>query len=381
MNNLVNLRVAIIHEYLDNLGGAERVLLQIIEMFPEADLFFLTYSPKKLPSWVVSKVAKHKVTVSFANRLHRFTPLVRMLAPKAIESFNLQNYDLVISNCNSYAKGVITPTSTLHISYIHSPTRYLWDYNQQYLDEHAKNGLSRLILRRLFFSQRQWDFVAARRPDFILANSQNIASRIKKYYGLESEVLYPGTNLNQFKPAEKENYFLVVSRLSAYKKIDLVVEAFRELPDLKLKIVGTGSELANLKKKAVGASNIQFLGFISEEELPNIYAKAKALIFPQVEDFGLVPIEAMASGTPVIAYEKGGALETITEPTGMFFHPQTAKALIRAIREFLNKEHGFTKNNLLAHAQTFSEEKFKENFQRIIGEALVKNIKEEFKRN
>lgn len=363
MIDLNKLRVAIIHEYMDNLGGAERVFFKIVDLFPQADLFFLTYSPKNLPKEFVNKIDNHKIKAAFTNKLRRFTPLVRLLAPKAIESFNFQDYDLVISNCNSYAKGAIVPTDTVHISYIHSPTRYLWDYKDQYLDEHAKNGFSRSILRRLFFKQRQWDFMAAHRPDLILANSKNVANRIKKYYGLESRVLYPGTDLSRFAPVnKKDDYFLVVSRLSPYKKTDLVVEAFKQMPELKLKIVGTGSELANLKKLVPNASNIEFLGFVEDSKLPDLYARARALIFPQLEDFGLTPIEAMASGTPVIAYGVGGSLETITESTGTFFYKQTTMSLVKAIKEFLNREHGYASKNLIAQARLFSDENFRASF-------------------
>ena len=363
MIDLNKLRVAIIHEYMDNLGGAERVFFKIVDLFPQADLFFLTYNPKNLSKEFLAKINNHKIKTAFTNKLRRFTPLVRLLAPKAVESFNFQDYDLVISNCNSYAKGAIVPTDTVHISYIHSPTRYLWDYKDQYLDEHAKNSFSRSILRRLFFKQRQWDFMAAHRPDLILANSKNVANRIKKYYGLKSYILYPGTDLSRFAPVnKKDDYFLVVSRLSPYKKTDLVVKAFEQMPELKLKIVGTGSELANLKKIAANASNIEFLGFVEDSKLPDFYAHARALIFPQLEDFGLTPIEAMASGTPIIAYGAGGALETITESTGTFFYQQTVASLIKAIKEFLNKEHSYSSKNLIDQAQIFSDENFRANF-------------------
>jgi glycosyltransferase involved in cell wall biosynthesis len=371
MNEFSKLRVAIVHEYLENLGGAERVLFQIIDLFPNADLFFLTYNPKNLPQNLVEKLKSHKITVASTNRFRRITPLVRMLAIKAVESFNLEDYDLVISNCNSYAKGVIVPSSTTHISYIHSPIRYLWDYKDQYLDEHASSKISKSILRRLFFDQRQWDFMAAHRPDLILANSENVAARIRKYYRLESRVLYPGINLKRFvKTSQKKDYFLLVSRLSSYKKTDLVIEAFKQMPNLKLKIAGTGSELNNLKKIAATSSNIEFLGFVSDDDLPNLYAEARALIFPQVEDFGLTPIEAMASGTPTIAYGRGGAKETITMGTGMFFSPQTVKALIRAIQEFLNKEKSFSADALISRAQDFSEENFRRNLKEIIADYL-----------
>jgi len=368
-------RVAIVHEYLENLGGAERVLKQLLEIFPKADLFFITYNLKKLPEDFRERFKSHKITVSFANRFRRFTPLVRVLAPKAVESFNLNEYDLVISNCNSYAKGVIVPTNTYHISYVHSPTRYLWDYKDQYLDEHGHNFFTRFLLSRLFFSQRKWDFLASRRPDLILANSRNVQSRIKKYYRLNSKVLLPAVDLARFKPISKKkgNYFLFISRLSPYKKADLAIKAFKTMPHLNLKIAGSGSELDNLKQMAKGADNIEFLGFVPDSDLPNLYANARALIFPQLEDFGLVPIESMASGTPVIAYGKGGVLETVNQNTGIFFSAQTAKSLNQAVLEFLNKEKSYDDKYLISKAQQFSFESFKKNLLNYINQLLDKD--------
>lgn len=374
--------VALVHEYMENIGGAERVFLQLMDLFPQADLFFLTYNSKSLPKETIVKIKQHKIKVSNLNHYRKITALVRMLAPKAIESFNFNNYDLVISNCNSYAKGIIVPTNTIHISYVHSPTRYLWDYNQQYIDEHANNFFIREIMRRLFFKQRQWDYIAAHRPDLLLANSRNVANRIKKYYGLNSKILYPSVDISRYAPTDyKSDYFLIVSRLSTYKKTDLVIDAFKQMPNLKLKIAGTGNELKKLKKQAKEADNIEFLGFVSDKQLPKLYAKARALIFPQLEDFGLTPIEAMASATPIIAYGRGGVLETVNTETGVFFQPQTAQALIKTIKEFLNKEHSFTRENLLSQANNFSEDRFKIKFMEIVDEIYSSSNSTKFSTN
>jgi len=363
-----NLKVAIVHEYLTALGGAERVLFEILDLYPKADLFVLTFSPNHLPDWANQKINKHKIFVSGLKYIQKFTPLVRILVPYAIEKFYLKNYDLVISNCNSYAKGIIVPQDTIHISYIHSPTRYLWDYVHKYLDEHTKNYVSRWFLRTLFFHQRKWDFLAAQRPDVVLANSENVRERIRKYYCRRAEVIYPPVNIKNFYIApKKKNYFLVVSRLSPYKKVDLVVQTFKNLSDLTLKIAGEGPERPNLEKIAKGNQRIQFLGFVSDENLKKLYAEARAVIFPQEEDFGLVPIEAAASGTPTIAFKKGGALETILDgKTGIFFKEQTEKSLFLALKKFLIIEDQFNPYLLREHAKSLDSSLFRKKFLKIV---------------
>ncbi|MCD6194927.1 glycosyltransferase [bacterium] len=360
------MRVAVVHEYLTAFGGAERVLMDILDVFPQADLYVLTYSSKKLPVWVQKRLLRHRLFVSNLKKVQFFTPLVRLWAPYAVESFNLDNYDLVISNCNSYAKGTLTSTHTLHLSYIHSPTRYLWDYTHPYLKEHTSKRFSLALLRTIFCFQRRWDYLAAQRPDVVLANSKNIKKRIEKYYQRKANVLYPSIRVKKYKVGIcKKDYFLVVSRLSPYKKVDLVVRAFKN-KNLKLKIVGKGQELKRLKKMAQGAKNIEFLGFVSEKELRKLYAQALAVIFPQIEDFGLVPLEALASGTPVIAYNKGGVLETITEQTGVFFNEQTEKALIKAIDEFLSRKESFSPQVLRQQAEKFDFSHFKKRLLKIV---------------
>jgi len=375
MKKISDLKIAIVHEYLNFLGGAERVLLALLEAFPQSDVFLLTYSPSKMPRFFLERLSKHKVSVSFLKYFQKFTPLVRLFAPLATESLDLKGYDLIFSNCNSYGKGVIAPQDSLHISYIHSPTRYLWDYAHNYLKEHTYNFFSRLLLEKLFLSQRKWDFLASRRPDLILANSENVKERIKKYYHRDSIVLYPPVRVSSFRVNySKKDFFLVVSRLSPYKKIDLVVRVFKNLPTQKLKIAGGGSDEKRLRKIAGDSKNIEFLGFVSDKQLKKLYSEAQAVIFPQVEDFGLVPIEAAASGTPTIAYKKGGALETIIDgETGLFFKRQDEKSLKYAIENFIEIKDRFKPSVLRKHSKNFDIEKFKEKLVKIIEDSINKN--------
>ncbi len=370
------MKVAVVHEYLTAFGGAERVLLDILEVFPQSDLFVLTYEPRRLPQWVQNRLARHKIFVSQLNKVKKIVPLVRLWAPYAVEGWDLSGYDLVISNSNSYAKGVIAPTEVPHISYIHSPTRYLWDYAHLYQKEHFRNKFSLALWRVFAFFQRRWDFIASQRPDVPIANSVNVQKRISKYYRRQARVLYPAIRWDKyFITKAKEDYFLVVSRLSPYKKVDLVVKTFLSLKDQKLKVVGEGQEMKHLQKIARGAKNIEFLGFVPDRELRKIYARALAVIFPQVEDFGLVPVEAMASGTPIIAYKKGGVLETVSQATGVFFEEQTERALKKAIREFLAHKQDFGPEELRKEAQRFDFTSFKKGLLSIVEDVLAQKRK------
>jgi len=361
-----DLRVALVHEYLTLLGGSERMLLDFLDIFPQSDLFLLTYNPKKLPKEFISKIEKHKIIVSNLKKIQRFTSLVRMWAQQATEQFDFSGYDLVFSNCSYCSKGVLVPQDTISISYIQSPTRYLWDYTHNYLKEHAKNNLAKRFLHKLFFKQRKWDFLAAQRPDLLLANSKNVKNRIKKYYRRNSLVLYPSINVSNFKfSPKKDDFFLIVSRLSPYKKVDLVIQTFKNLPNLKLKVVGEGVDKKKLQNLAKGAKNIEFLGFVDDERLKNLYSRALAVLFPQVEDFGLVPLEAAASGTPTIAFKEGGALETVIESeTGLFFKEQTESSLAKTIKEFLNRK--FDPYEIKKQVQRFDKSQFRQKLIEIV---------------
>lgn len=359
------MKVALVHDYLNQYGGAERVLEAFCRIFPKAPIYTLFYDEKGTGSAFKNR----RVKTSFLQK----TPWVKshhrsflMLMPLAIEQFDFSQYDLVLSDSASYAKGVITSPETLHICYCHTPTRYAWDDSHKYIDEF---GYSRPIKKIIpFFMNyiRFWDEKAAVRVDGFIANSSFVAKRIKKYYHRESEIIHPPVKTNLFYLAQKpEKYFLMVGRLLAYKRFDLAIKAFNRL-GWPLKIVGDGPDRARLEKMA--RDNIEFIGLISDAQLKSYYANCRALIFPQEEDFGIVPVEAMASGRPVIAYQGGGALEIIQNKiTGLFFKEQTTEHLISALEKFNSGD--FNPEIIREQAMKFSQERFEEKIKNYINNA------------
>jgi len=298
--------------------------------------------------------------------------------PTAPETFDLREYDLVISSSGAWSKGIITKLNTIHIAYIHSPMRFAWDYNERYVNEIGKKNI-RFFARAMLNYIRVWDRQAADRPDYLIANSEYTRERIKKYYRRNSRVIYPPVKkfqipnpksqiLNKFQ-IPNSKFFLVVSRLSAYKKVDLVVETFNKL-GFPLVVVGEGEQEKRLKK--IAGKNIRILGWQSDEKLAEYYASARAFIFPCEDDFGLTMVEAMSYGVPVIAFQKGGAKEIIQEGiNGEFFSAQTPEVLADGVRRFMKNENKYNKEIIKKSAEKFSEERFKENFMEII-EANVK---------
>ena len=364
------MKVALVYDHINKIGGAERVLEALHEIWPEAPLYTSVYWSKGAP-WS----SKFKVIPSFLNRF----PLAKKnhelypgLMPLAFESFDFNDFDLVISITSAEAKGIITKPTTKHFCYCLTPTRYLWSGYEQYF----KNKILKIFTKPIINYLRNWDQVAAQKPDSYLAISQNVRERIKKYYNREAEVVYPPVDIDKWQIAKSQkgketkkdsDYFLVVSRLVAYKRIDLVIEAFNKL-GLPLKIVGTGSQESRLKKMA--GSNIEFLGQLTDQELLGYYQNCRALIFPQDEDFGLVPLEAQACGRPVIALKVGGALETVIEgKTGTFFESPNANSLIKAIKKF--KMDNYQAKDCRQNAEKFSKIIFKRNFK----EWVEKNLK------
>jgi glycosyltransferase involved in cell wall biosynthesis len=360
-------KIAIVHDFLVEFGGAEKVLLDILEIYPEADLFTIIYDQKRLGSYF-DKYSPH---VSYLQKFPKFLKgsYLRPLMPSGAEDLNLSNYNLVISNCNSFSKGVLVDPDTTHISYIHSPTRYLWDYYHNYIKEHNLAGTKSIFSLPIFSWLRLWDKSASQRPDYLFANSQNVAKRIRKFYRRESEVIYPGVDVEKYYSDKKGNYFLIVSRLSKYKNIELAVRAFNDLGE-RLLIIGSGPERKRLER--IAKTNIEFLGFKSDETVRNYYSRARAFIFPQIEDFGLTSVEAIASGVPVIALKEGGALETIEEnKTGIFFKKETVNSLKKAVKNFIdNKEKKFNQKNIKSQAQKFSKQNFKKCFKNKIEEII-----------
>ena len=355
------MKIALVYDRVNKIGGAERVLETLHEIWPKAPLFTAVYWPQGAP-WAND----FKVIPSFLNKWplarehHEFYP---WLTPLAFESFDFSEFDVVLSVTSAEAKGIMTKPKTLHLCYCLTPTRYLWSGYREYF----KNKLQRFLAEPIVDYLRGWDKVAAQRPDFYLAISQEVQQRIKKYYQRESEIIYPPLDIKKW-PARKrttnKSFFLVVSRLVPYKRVDIVVRAFNQL-GWPLKIIGVGSEMEELKR--ISKSNIEFLGQLTDQELLGYYQDCRALIFSQVEDFGLVPLEAQSCGKPVIAFRGGGALETVIDKkTGTFFYPQTSRALIKKLKEF--KINDYRAEDCRENAERFDKEIFKKKFKQLVEE-------------
>ena len=358
------MKVALVHDYLNQYGGAERVLEAFCQIFPKAPIYTLLYDKKRTGYAFEGR----EIHTSFLQNI----PLVKshhrpflMFMPLAIEQFDLSEYDLVLSDSASYAKGVITPSSTLHICYCHTPIRYAWDDSHKYIEEFGYSNLIKKVIPFFMSYIRVWDEHAVQRVDKFIANSNFVSNRIEKYYKRESDVIHPPVKTNIFYVASKiDKYFLMVGRFLPYKRFDLVIDAFNQL-GWPLKIVGDGPERKKLQSKA--NSNIEFIGLVSDKELKDYYAHCQAFLFPQEEDFGIVAVEAMASGRPVIAYKSGGALEIIQEgKTGLFFKKQTSDNLIKTLKKF--NSNNFDPKIIRERAMEFDQEKFKKNIEGFINE-------------
>lgn len=354
------MKVALIYDRVNKIGGAERILLALHQLWPEAPLYTAVYNRETAP-WAkdFKVIPSFLQKFPFAKANHEFYPWI---TPLAFESFDFSEFNMVISITSAEAKGIITKPKTLHICYCLTPTRYLWSGGRDYPIP--------VLLKPVISKLRIWDQVAAQRPDIYLAISKTVAERIKKYYRREAEVIYPpvDTNLWQIQKVKTESYFLVVSRLVPYKRVDLVISAFNKL-GWPLKIVGTGREEKKLKMMA--KKNIQFLGQLTDRELLSYYQKCQALIFPQEEDFGLAALEAQSCGKPVIAYKKGGALETIIEgKTGEFFSEQKTECLIEKLKNF--KPEKYSADDCRMNALRFDEKNFQKDFKRKVLETWEK---------
>ncbi|AAK81011.1 glycosyltransferase involved in cell wall biosynthesis [Clostridium acetobutylicum] len=349
------MKVALVHDWLTNMGGAERVIINLKEIYKEAPIYTSLYNPDKLDD----ELRNIDVRTSFLQKpknIKRGHQKLLPFMPMAFESFDLNEYDIVLSSCSSCAKGVVTNPNTMHVCYCHTPMRYAWEYYYEYADEWGLNKLKGKLLKYVMNYIRLWDGVSSKRVDYYIANSQNVAKRIWKHYKRESVVIHPPVRCKLFDISDvNEEYFLIVSRLVPYKRIDLAVEVFNEL-GLPLVVIGGGKDLDRLKNMA--KDNIKFLGRQSDEVIKEYYSKCRAFIFPGEEDFGITPLEAQASGRPVIAYGKGGALETVVSGvTGVFFKEQTVDSLKSAVNEF--EKINFDKSVIRRHAEEFDEEIFK----------------------
>ncbi len=371
------MKIAIVCDWLVTMGGAEQVLKNLLECYPNADLFAVVdfFDETKR-----AEILKHKHAQTtyiqrfpFAEKYYRqYLPFM----PMAIEQLDVSAYDLVISSSHAVAKGVLTGPDQIHISYVHSPMRYAWDLQHQYLRESGlTSGVKSMIARCILHKMRLWDLRTANGVDKFIANSNFIAKRIWKTYRRESDVIYPPVDTTQFTPGTtKEDYYMTASRMVPYKKMDLIVESFTHMPDKKLIVIGDGPDKAKIMAKA--GKNIEFLGYRPAQELAQYLQKAKAFVFAAEEDFGIMPVEAQACGTPVIAYGKGGCLESIngldsSNPTGIFFPEQSTKALTQAVKEFEASQEKFTPENCVANAARFSNTAFQAQIKQYISDTVT----------
>lgn len=371
------MKVAIVQEWLVSVGGSDKVVKAILDVFPDADIYTLVAKKEVCDEL---GIPWKKVHTSFIQHMPLGTKKHRAylpLFPFAIEQFDLRGYDVVISSSHCVAHGVLSKADQLHICYCHSPIRYCWDMYNEYLEEsHLDKGLKSWIVRLLLHPIRQYDAISGSRPDYYISNSDYVGQRIRKTYRREAITIHPNIDVDRFQLCEqKENFYLASSRLVAYKKMDIIVEAFNRMPDKKLVVIGGGPQLKMLKEKAKG--NVTIMGFQPFEVLKEKMQKAKAFVFAADEDFGMVPIEAQACGTPVIAYGKGGSLETVKEnETGIFFHEQTTEALIDAVERFekMGDKH-FDYKKVRTWAESFSEERFKREIKEFVEEKYADSKK------
>ncbi len=389
--NSKNLKVAIVHDWLTGMRGGEKCLEVFCEMFPNAPIYTLVHNKGKLSN----TIENHKIITSFiqklpfANKHHQwYLPLF----PSAIEQFDLREYDLVLSTSHCVAKGIITAPRTIHICYCHTPMRYAWEMYNEYFSPAKLNFIKRILIPPMISYLRLWDVVSANRVDYFIANSNHVAKRIKKYYHRSAKVIYPPVETNFFTPSKyplpdykeggykeatlnkrifvKGEYFLTVSALVPYKRLDIAVRAFNELK-LPFIIIGDGAERKKLERLA--KSNIIFIGWQDKDSLLDYYQNCKAFIFPGEEDFGITPLEAQATGNPVIAYKAGGALETVIEnKTGLFFYPQTTDALIKTIEDFNRRK--WDSDSIRQNAMKFSRERFYKEIEEFISQCYFNQV-------
>lgn len=363
------MRVAIVHEWLTNLAGSERVLLAMHELWPTAPIYTALYAPAALPPEFGPDHLD--VRTSWLQRLPGATRRWRWLLPlmpSAFESFDLGDAEVVLSSSHACAKGVITSAGTCHICYCYTPIRYLWEMPHEYLAE--AGPFARWLLPAVQRRLRLWDYAAAQRVDRFVAISEVVRRRIAKHYRRRAEVIYPPVDTSRFQPAQRrEEYFLVVSRLVGYKRIDLAAAAFAKL-GLPLKIVGVGPEEDRVR--AAAGPTVEFLGWQSDAVVGELYAHARGLVFPGVEDFGLTPVEAQAAGCPVIAYRGGGACETVAEgDTGLFFEEPTAESLAAAVRRFCERDWSATL--CVANARRFDTSVFSARLRAFVEQAWAEH--------
>lgn len=374
-----NMDIGIVGDWFVTFAGSEKVVAEFIELYPNAELYavvdFLSeenkkrFKNKKINTTFIQSLPKAK------SKYQTYLPLM----PLAIEQLDVSSHNVILSSSHAVAKGVLTGPDQLHISYIHSPIRYAWDLQHQYLRESGLNrGLKGLLAKWVLHKIRLWDTRTSNGVDYFIANSKFIARRIKKVYGRDADVIYPPVDVERFKCTKtKKDYYLTASRLVPYKRIDLIVEAFKEMPDKKLIVIGDGPDMKKIKEKA--ASNIEIMGYQSNAIMEEYMMNAKAFVFAAEEDFGITPVEAQACGTPVIAYGKGGALETIKpygkpNPTGVFFDEQKVDSIIDAINYFESVSFCISAEDCRNNAERFSVARFRNEIEQYIRDKYKKKF-------
>jgi glycosyltransferase involved in cell wall biosynthesis len=362
------LKVALVHDYLNQYGGAERVLEELHALFPSAPVYTSMYWPEKMSATIRGL----DIRTSFMQRLPLVTrnhqPFL-LLYPLAFESFDLSGFDVVISNSSAFCKGVVTAPGTLHICYCLTPMRWVWNYHA-YVERERLGTAARLVLPAAISQLRSWDVATAQNVDRFLAISRTVAARIGKYYRRDATVIYPPVNTGAFnpQPGRVDDYYLVVSRLIPYKRIDLAVDAFTRL-GIRLKIVSSGGRDFQALRARAGR-NVEFVGTVSDAELKELYARCRGFVFPGEEDFGIAPLEANASGRPVIAYAAGGALDTVVDGrTGVLFEQQHVDHLIAAIRRA--EATTWDADELRTHARKFDSQVFRDQMQQFVAASIT----------
>lgn len=364
-------KIAIVHDWFTTLGGSEKVIEQLLQVFPNADLFSsIDFLPVKerplLQGHAVSTTFLQKAPLINAKNYRSYLPFM----PLAIEQLDLSAYDVIFSNCHAVSKGIITGLEQLHISYIHTPMRYAWDMQNAYLENSGMRGLKGAAARLLLHYMRIWDFSAANRPDILLGNSAFIVKRIRKIYRREASVLYPPVDTDYFSPAQdvpREDFYFAASRFVPYKRFDLIIEAFRGMPEKRLVIIGDGPELPRIKPLLGG--NVSWLGYQPVDVLRDHMRRCRAFIFAAKEDFGIMPLEAQACGAPVIAFGEGGSRETVQGlalpgRTGVFFPAQRTQSLQAAVLEF--EKLDIDPRDCRAHAERFSNQRFRDEVRQFV---------------
>lgn len=358
------MKIAIAHDWLTNMGGAEKVIINFTEIYPNAPIYTTVYNPQKLDESLQKVTVKTTFLQKLKGANKRHQSLLPLM-PIAWEQLDFNDFDVVLSSSSSCAKGLVTSPDTMHVCYCHTPMRYAWEFYSEYLEREKIGFLKRKLIPIIMNYIRIWDVTSANRVDYFIANSENVARRIRKHYRRDAIVIHPPVRASYFNTSSiDKDYFLIVSRLVPYKRIDLAVEVFNEL-GLPLIVIGQGPQFEYLQ--GIAKDNVKLLGRQSDEVIKEHYAECRAFIFPGEEDFGITPLEAQASGRPVIAYGKGGALETVVEgKTGIFFKNQTKEDLIQAIKEF--DKMCFDKNEIRNHALKFDESVFKQKIIDFISE-------------